>query len=202
MLRVALTGGIATGKSYVAQRFRQAGVPVVDADVLARQVVQPGTEGLRAIVERFGADVLDRNGALNRPRLASVVFSDRVARRDLEAIIHPAVRGGIDRFLDDLPPETPFAVADSPLLFETGRAGAFDVVVVAACPPAMQIERVMARDKSTRAQAEQRLAAQWPIGDKVKRAHYVIDTGVSFDATDAAADGVIAALRARATGPT
>jgi len=199
MVRVALTGGIATGKSYVAQRFRQAGVPVVDADLLARQVVEPGTPGLRAIVDRFGADVLDRAGALNRPRLASIVFSDSAARRDLEAIIHPAVRAAIDRFLADAPPATPFAVADIPLLFETGRAGEFDVVVVAACPPEMQIERVMVRDKSTRAQAEQRLAAQWPIDDKVKRADYVIDTGGSFEATDAAVDAVIAALRSRAT---
>ena len=201
MLRVALTGGIATGKSYVAQRFRQGGIPVVDADVLARQVVEPGSPGLRAIVDRFGPDVVDRNGALNRPRLASIVFSDSVARRDLEAIVHPAVRAGIDRFLADVPPATPFAVADIPLLFETGRAGEFDVVVVAACPPAMQIERVMARDRSSRAEAEQRLAAQWPIDDKVERADYVIDTGVSFDATDAAVDGVIAALRSRAAEP-
>jgi dephospho-CoA kinase len=199
MIRVALTGGIATGKSYVAQRFRQAGVPVVDADVLARQVVEPGTPGLRAIVDRFGADVLDRTGALNRTRLASIVFSDSAARRDLEAIIHPEVRAGIDRFLADAPPATPFAVADIPLLFETGRAEEFDAVVVAACPPAVQIERVMVRDKSTRAQAEQRLAAQLPIDDKVKRADYVVDTGGSFEATDAAVDGVIAALRSRAS---
>ena len=198
MVRVALTGGIATGKSYVAQRFRQAGVPVVDADLLARQVVEPGTPGLRAIVDRFGADGLDRAGALNRPRLASIVFSDSAARRDLEAIIHPAVRAAIDRFLAEAPPATAFAVADIPLLFETGRAGEFDVVVVAACPPEMQIERVMVRDKSTRAQAEQRLAAQWPIDDKVQRADYVIDTGGSFEATDAAVDAVIAALRSRA----
>src|SRR5688572_16778090 len=125
MIRVALTGGIATGKSYVAQRFREAGIPVVDADLLARQAVEPGTPGLRAIVDRFGADVLDRTGALNRPRLASIVFSDSAARRDLEAIIHPAVRAAIDRFLAEAPPSTPFAVADIPLLFETGRAGEF-----------------------------------------------------------------------------
>ena len=199
MIKVALTGGIATGKSYVALRFREAGIPVVDADLLARQVVEPGTPGLRAIVTRFGAEVLDRAGALNRPRLASIVFSDSAARRDLEAIVHPAVRAAIDRFLADLPPATPFAVADIPLLFETGRAGEFDVVVVAACPPELQVERVMARDKSTRAQAEQRLAAQWPIEDKVTRADYVIDTGGSFEATDDAVTRVIGALRSRAS---
>jgi len=200
MLRVALTGGIATGKSYVAQRLRQAGVPVVDADVIAREVVARGTPGLRAIVGRFGPAVLDEGGGLNRPALAAIVFSDSAARRDLEAIVHPAVRAGIDRFLAAVPPATPVAVADIPLLFETGRAGEFDAVVVAACPPAMQIERVMARDAATRAQAEQRVAAQWPIDDKVRRADYVIDTSTSFEATDAAVDAVITALRARAAG--
>jgi dephospho-CoA kinase len=200
MLRAALTGGIATGKSYVVQRLRQAGVPVVDADVLAREVVAPGTPGLRAVAERFGPAVLDAAGALNRPALAAIVFADPEARRELEAIVHPAVRSGIDEFLAGLPPATAFAVADIPLLFETGRAGDFDAIVVAACPPAMQIERVMARDGATREQAEQRLTAQWPIDDKVRRADYVIDTSTSFDATDAAVDEVIAALRARAAG--
>ena len=137
MLRVALTGGIATGKSYVVQRLRQAGVPVVDADVLAREVVARDTPGLRAIVERFGPAVLDEAGGLNRPALAAIVFSDSAARRDLEAIVHPAVRAGIDQFLAAMPPATPVAVADIPLLFETGRAGEFDAVVVAACAPAL-----------------------------------------------------------------
>ena len=200
MLRVALTGGIATGKSYVAQRLRQAGVAVVDADVLAREVVAPGTPGLRAIADRFGPDVLDRAGALDRPRLASIVFSDSAARRDLESIVHPAVRAGIDRFLAAVPSAMLFAVADVPLLFETDRAREFDVVVVAACPTAMQIDRVMARDAATRAQAEQRVAAQWPIDEKVKRADYVIDTSISYAATDAAVDRVMAALRSRAGG--
>jgi dephospho-CoA kinase len=202
MLRVALTGGIGTGKSYVAERLRRAGVPVVDADVLAKQVVLPDTPGLRAVVERFGPAVLDATGALDRPALAAIVFADRAARRDLEAIVHPAVRAGIDEFLASVPPTTPFAVADIPLLFETGRAGEFDVIVVAACPPAMQVERVMARDAATRQQAEQRVAAQWPIADKVRRADYVVDTSTSFSATDAAVDEVVAALRARAASRT
>lgn len=198
MLRVALTGGIATGKSYVARRMRAAGVPVVDADVLAREVVAPGTPGLEAIVARFGAGVLGADGTLDRARLADIVFRDPAARRDLEAIVHPAVRAAIDRFFEALLPSTPFGVADIPLLFETDRAGEFDAVVVAACAPDLQITRVIARDGASREQALQRLAAQLPIAEKVRRADYVIDTSGPFGATDAAVDELLAALRDRA----
>jgi len=198
MLRVALTGGIATGKSYVARRMRAAGVPIVDADVLAREVVAPGTPGLEAIVARFGAGVLGADGTLDRARLADIVFRDPAARRDLEAIVHPAVRAAIDRFFEALLPSTPFGVADIPLLFETERAGEFDAVVVAACAPDLQIARVIARDGASREQALQRLAAQLPIAEKVRRADYVIDTSGPFGATDAAVDELLAALRDRA----
>jgi dephospho-CoA kinase len=199
MLRVALTGGIATGKSYVARRMRAAGVPVVDADVLAREVVAPGTPGLLAITERFGAGILGLDGALDRARLADIVFGDPDARRDLEAIVHPAVRAGVDRFFEGLPTATPFAVADIPLLFETGRAGEYDAVVVAACPPEMQLARILARDRATREQALQRMAAQMPIADKVRRADYVIDTSGSYAATDTRVQDVLKALGDRAT---
>lgn len=198
MLRVALTGGIATGKSYVVRRLRAFGVPVVDADVLAREVVEPGTPALRAIAERFGPGVIGSDGALNRARLAEIVFADPGARRELEAIVHPAVRAGIDRFFQDLPASTPFAAADIPLLFETGREGDFDAVVVVACPPETQVERIIARDGATSGQALQRLAAQWPIADKVRRADYVIETSGTFAGTDTAVDDVLDALRDRA----
>lgn len=197
MLRVALTGGIATGKSYVARRMREAGVPVVDADVLAREAVAPGTPGLTAITERFGAGILGPDGSLDRARLAGIVFADAGARRDLEAIVHPAVRAAIDRFYEGLPASTPFAVADIPLLFETDRARDFDTVVVAACPPDVQLARIVARDGTSREQGRQRMAAQLPITEKVHRADYVIDTAGSFSATDAAVDRVLEALRDR-----
>lgn len=198
MLRVALTGGIATGKSYVARRMRAADVPVVDADVLAREVVAPGTPGLAAIAGRFGAGVIGRDGALDRARLADMVFRDPAARSDLEAIVHPAVRAGIERFFQALPASTPVAVADIPLLFESGRAAEYDAVVVAACPPDLQVARVVARDGTSREQALQRMAAQLPIEDKVRRADYVIDTSGSYADTDAAVDDVLASLRNRA----
>lgn len=197
-LRVALTGGIATGKTYVATRLREAGVPVIEADVLAREAVAPGTAGLAAVRLRFGDAVLMPDGAVDRKRLAAVVFADERARRDLEAIVHPVVRAGIDAFFAGLPSDTPFAVADIPLLYEAGRERDFDLVVVAACPRDLQIERVMARDGLTRAEAEQRLAAQWPIETKAARADRVIWTGTSTAETDRQVRELVRALRARA----
>ena len=198
MLRIGLTGGIGTGKSHVARRMQAAAIPVVDADVLAREVVEPGTPALAAVARRFGAGVIGPDGALLRPALAAIVFTDPDARRDLEAIVHPAVRAGIEAFFAAQPPTTPFAVADIPLLYDTGRQREFDAVVVAACPIEVQVARVMARDGASEAAVRQRIAAQMPIEDKVKRADYVIDTGGSFADTDAAVDRVIAALSRRA----
>jgi dephospho-CoA kinase len=198
MLRVALTGGIGTGKSYVALRLAAAGVPVVDADRLAREVVAPGTPALATVVERFGHDVLAEDGGLRRQALASLVFADPQARHDLEAIIHPVVRRNIEAFFDALPPDTGVAVADIPLLYETNRAADFDAVIVAACPPEIQIARVMARDGVSEASAKRRIAAQLPIGEKVRQADYVIDTSGTFEQTDAGTARVLAALRGRA----
>jgi dephospho-CoA kinase len=196
MRRIALTGGIGTGKSYVTGRLREAGVPVVDADVLARSAVARGTPGLAAVVERFGAEVLTAEGNLNRPRLGQVVFGDDAARRDLEAIVHPFVRRGIAEFFEGLPPDTSFAVADIPLLYETHQDRRFDVVVVVACAPAVQIERVMRRDALSRDDAERRLAAQLPIEEKVRRADYVIRTDGRFVETDAQIARLLESLRA------
>ena len=198
MLRVALTGGIGTGKTYVAQRLAAAGVPVVDADRLAREVVAPGTPGLATVVERFGHDVLAEDGSLRRQALASLVFADPQARHDLETIIHPVVRRSIEDFFEGLPPDTGVAVADIPLLYETNRAADFDAVIVAACPPDMQLARVMARDGVSEASARRRITAQLPIDEKVRQADYVIDTSGSFEQTNAETARVLAALQERA----
>lgn len=195
MTRIGLTGGIATGKSYVASRLRAAGVPVIDADVLAREAVAPGTPGLAAIVKRFGKEVLTPEGFLNRVRLGHVVFRDAAARSDLEAIVHPAVRARIDEFFTHLPRDVRFAVADVPLLYETGRVKEFDKVIVAACPRPMQVERVMARDGLSRENADRRLAAQLPIEEKVRRADFVIRTEGTFDETNAQVDQLLAKLK-------
>ena len=195
MRKIALTGGIATGKSHVAQRLRAAGVAVVDADRVAREVVAPGTPGLAAIVARFGEGILTPNSALDRPRLGQLVFRDATARRDLEAIIHPAVRRRIDDFFDRLPEDTPFAVADIPLLFETGTESQYDRVIVVACARDAQIERVMARDGLSREDAERRVASQWPIEQKVKRADYVIRTDGTHEETNAQVAQLLKALK-------
>ncbi len=187
VVRVGLTGGIATGKSYVTNRLRDAGLPVIDADQLARDAVAPGSDGLRAVAERFGAGVLDASGALDRSALGAIVFADRLARTDLEAIIHPEVRWRIDAWFADLAASgyRGPAIADIPLLFETGRTHDFDVVVVVACEPATQRTRLMARDRLSEAEADARLAAQWPIAEKVESADRVVMTDGTFADTDA-----------------
>lgn len=183
--RIALTGGIATGKSHIRAQLASYGVPTVDADVLAREVVAPGTPGLDAVVRRFGESVLNVSGALDRRKLAAIVFSDEGSRRDLEAIIHPAVQQATDEWFATLDPTAhPLAVADIPLLYEVGREGAFDAVIVVACKPETQVRRVMARDAVTEAEARQRLAAQLPIEDKVQRADYVVRTDGTTDETN------------------
>ena len=127
MRRVALTGGIATGKSHVRAQFEQLGVPTIDADGLAHEAVAPGTPGLAAVVERFGREVLAAAGTLDRRKLASIVFIDPAARRDLEAIVHPAVRRATNEWFDVLDPARyAFAIADIPLLYEVGRDRDFD----------------------------------------------------------------------------
>jgi dephospho-CoA kinase len=190
MLRAALTGGIATGKSYCLAQFEALGVPVLDADRLARLAVAPGSAGLAAVVERFGSAVLRPDGSLDRSALAAIVFADRVARADLEAIVHPDVYRRIREWFVRLPPATPVAIADIPLLFETGHEHDFDAVIVCACTPEEQLRRLVTRDGLTGTEAEARLAAQWPIDEKVKRADYVIRTDRTFTETDEQVRGV------------
>jgi dephospho-CoA kinase len=194
MRRIALTGGIATGKSYVGNLLREAGVPIVDADVLSREVVALGTPGLAAVRQRFGPDSIRRDGTMDRIRIGQIIFKDKRARQDLEAIIHPAVQRAIEKFFDTLPKRTPFAVADIPLLFETKREGQFTSIIVVACPKDMQLQRLMERSKLSKEDAERRLAAQLPIDQKVKKADYVIRTDGSFEETDAQVKGLIGIL--------
>jgi dephospho-CoA kinase len=184
MLRAALTGGIATGKSFCLRRFGLLGIPVVDADVLAREAVAPGSPGLAAVVSRFGAMVLGVDGALDRGFLGRIVFSDRAARADLEAIIHPIVYRAVQEFFAHLPVGTRLAIADIPLLFETGREHEYDRVIVCSCPAGEQIRRLGVRDQLTPMEAMARLNAQWPVEDKVARADYVIRTDRSVIETE------------------
>jgi len=196
MLRIALTGGIATGKSYVLEQFRRHGVPCLDSDELVHGITSAGTEATAAIAERFGRKVLAPDGSVNRATLGPIAFADAAARRDLEAIVHPAVyraiAAGIRGFerLD----QYPFAVVDVPLLFETGHDNDFDRVIVTVCPPEMQIARLRERGMSE-ADARQRLAAQWPTDRKAAGAHFVIRTDGTFDDTNRQVTEVISTLR-------
>jgi dephospho-CoA kinase len=184
MLRAALTGGIATGKSFCLSRFAAAGAAVIDADALAREAVSLGSPGLAEVVRRFGAGVLLPDGNLDRGALAHLVFTDRAARADLEAIVHPQVYRQIGEWFADLPSGTRVALADIPLLFETGHEHDFERVVVCACDPAEQFRRLVSRDRLTAEEARTRLDAQWPIAEKVRRADYVIWTDGTFADTD------------------
>jgi dephospho-CoA kinase len=194
-MRVALTGGIATGKSYVRVRLEELGVPTSDADTFARAVVAPGTIGLEVVVQAFGHDVLDATGGLDRRKLGAIVFADPAKRRQLEEIVHPAVREATDAWYAHLEPAVPFAVADIPLLYETGRERDFEKVIVVACEPETQVKRVMERDHLSEADARQRIHAQLPIAEKVRRADYVIRTDGSFEDTDTQVRGIVEALQ-------
>ena len=156
-VRVGLTGGIASGKSLVADELAARGAVIIDADVLAREVVEPGTEGLAAIVERFGEGVL-QSGRLDRATLGHIVFADPEARRDLERIVHPAVRARAAQ-LDRAAPMDAVVVHVIPLLVETGQQDRFDVVVVVDVDPDTQVARLVARDGFDEADARARLGA-------------------------------------------
>ena len=196
MLRVALTGGIATGKSHVLERFRARGVSCLDADVLAHSVTGPGTTVTASITARFGPGVLDGDGGVDRARLGPIVFAGPSARRELEAIVHPAVYRTIAAELRafERTGNNPVAVVDVPLLYETSHAADFDRVIVTVCPSAVQRARLLERGLSE-AEAEQRIAAQWPVGRKASRADFVIETGGTFDETDEEVDRVLQTLR-------
>jgi len=186
---VGLTGGIGSGKSTLAEGLRAQGVPVIDADEVARRCVAPGTPGLTAIVGRFGADVLSADGSLDRARLAGLVFADQVAREDLEAITHPCIRESIDEDVAALqasaePPD--LVVVEHPLLVETGGHERVDVVVVVEAPMDLRIERLVATRGMAVTEVRARIAAQ--ADDARRRAfadHVVIN------------DGDVAALRAQ-----
>lgn len=184
MLKVALTGGIATGKSYVLRALRQRGIPCLDADSLAHGVMAAGTEASQAIAARFG-DVLTPDGAVDRQKLGPIVFGEDEARRALEAIVHPAVYRAIQAGLRafELTGGAALAVVDIPLLYETGRAGEFERVIATVCSEASQRERLKARGL-TESQIGQRLAAQLPAAAKASRADIVISTDGTFAETD------------------
>lgn len=182
MLIVGLTGGIGSGKSTVAERFAARDVPVIDADVIAREVVEPGTPGLARIVEAFGRDILDENGRLDRSRLGARVFQDPESRKRLEAILHPLIRAEMQRRITHI--TAPYCVLVIPLLIETGQTDLVHRVLVVDTPRELQYRRVAARDNRPRAEIEAILDVQAGREDRLAAAHDVIVNDADLDALD------------------
>lgn len=184
-MKIGLTGGIATGKSTVASMLLRKGAPLVDADVIAREVVEPGSPVLSRVAERFGSDILLPDGSLNRKKLGAIVFADPAQRKALESLLHPPIRALMKErmaLLERQQPDKP-VIVDVPLLYESGLEAMFDAVMVVYVPAALQRERLKQRDGLTEEQAVQRLAAQLPIDEKRRRADIVIDNAGTLQET-------------------
>lgn len=183
---IGLTGGIACGKSTVAQILVSWGARLVDADQIAREVVLPGSPVLDQVVERFGQDVLLANGELNRKALGAIIFSDQRARQDLEKIMHPPIRATLHQRLEEYERAQPsgLAIADIPLLYESGWDKQLPEVMVVYVPFGVQIKRLMKRDDLNEEQALQRIQAQMPIEEKKRRANIVIDNSGTIEETE------------------
>jgi dephospho-CoA kinase len=195
MLKVALTGGVATGKSYVRARVAARGVPTVDADAVVHDLLAAGSELSVEIASRFGARMVLGDGAVDRRALGAVVFGDAAARRALETIVHPRVYERITRWMAvQAGRGAQWVLADIPLLFETQHEGVFDRVIVAACSPEEQVRRLAQRDGLAESAALERLAAQWPIAEKARRATDLVDTSGTFEYTDQQVDAICKAL--------
>ncbi|MCL6456877.1 MAG: dephospho-CoA kinase [Gorillibacterium sp.] len=183
---IGLTGGIACGKSTVAAMLVSRGAALVDADHLAREATAPGSMGLQQIAERFGLDMLQMDGALDRKRLGVMVFNDEKALKDLEAILHPHIRAEISvkmHELDKLEPDR-LVVVDVPLLYESGMKSMFPQIMVVYVPRDIQLKRLMLRDGLSEEQAQQRLKVQMPIEEKKVLADILIDNSDSLEATE------------------
>ena len=198
MLRVGLTGSIAVGKSFVAGVLAGLGCRVLDADESARRVVEPGTQGLRAVVEAFGPEVLSADGALDRAKLGSVVFGDEEKRRLLNSILHPLIIAEQNEVLRRWEAEGPrgIGVVDAALMIESGGYKRFDKLIVAHCRPEIQLERLMRRNNLSREEAGRRIAAQMPQEEKLRYADFSVDTSGAFDETKRQVEEVFKALRA------
>ena len=197
MLRVGLSGGIGSGKSTVARALARRGAIVIDADAIAREVVEPGEPGLAAVVARFGPEVLDADGRLDRPKLAALVFDDAAARADLNAIVHPRVAAETARRTADAPSDA-IVVMDVPLLVEAARSG-YDVVVIVEAPEAVRLERLTTRGMSPD-DARRRMAAQASDADRRKVADVILDNSGPEEDLEHQIDALWAQLTASLKG--
>ncbi|MGG3453781.1 MULTISPECIES: dephospho-CoA kinase [Paenibacillus] len=184
-MNIGLTGGIATGKSTVSRMLAGLGAAVLDADVIAREIMEPGHPVLAAVRERFGQGVLHPDGTLDRKKLGEIVFSHPEERIALESLTHPAIRSEMKQRLDELEQEDPLrlVVADIPLLYESGLDPLYEEIMVVYVPRELQMSRLIQRDGLSREAAEQRLSAQMDIEVKKERADILIDNSGGLDET-------------------
>ncbi|HXG82517.1 MAG TPA: dephospho-CoA kinase [Pyrinomonadaceae bacterium] len=185
MLKIGLTGSIAVGKSFVCEVFRELGAEALDADRTVREVVAPGTEGLKAIVETFGAEVLQANGELDRVKLGAIVFGDEAKRQLLNGIAHPLVIEAQNNWLTECEREKENAICiiDAALMIESGSYKRFDRLIVVWCDSAIQLQRLMLRNSLSESEALKRIDAQMPQAEKKRFADFLIDTSKGFEAT-------------------
>ena len=185
MLKVGLTGSIATGKSFVCEVFRELGCHVIDADQTARDVVKAGTPGLARIAEEFGRDVINAAGELDRAKMAAIVFADESKRLLLNSIIHPLVFEAQNKWLAEREAEDPdgIAIVDAALMIESGGYKRFDKLIVVWCEPAIQLNRLKLRDDLPETDAKRRIAAQIPQEEKKRYADFLIDTSNGIEDT-------------------
>ena len=192
MLKVGLTGSIAVGKSFVCECFRELGCHILDADQTAREVVAPGTEGLRRVVQEFGSGILNAEGKLNRKHLAFIVFADDGRRKLLNSIVHPLVIEVQDDWIREHEISDPdgVAIVDAALMIESGGYKRFDRIVVVWCEPAIQLKRLMLRDNLTLPEARTRIDTQLPQDEKKRFADHLIDTSNGLEETRHRVDAV------------
>ncbi len=185
MLRVGLTGSIAVGKSFVAGVLAELGCRVMDADKTAREVVAPGTPGLAAVVDAFGAETLQSDGTLDRQQVGAMVFADEQKRQLLNSILHPYIIAKQDQQLRDWETQDPngIAVVDAALMIESGGYKRFDKLIVVHCRPEIQLERLMERSGLSREEAQRRIDTQMPQDEKKSFGDYLIDTSETFEET-------------------
>lgn len=185
MLRVGLTGSIGVGKSFVASVFVELGCHVLDADQTAREVVMPGTPGLKALTNAFGEEILNTDGTLDRKQLGTLIFADPSQRQRLNNILHPFIIARQDEIMNAWEAEDPYGIGiiDAALMIESGGYKRFDKLIVVHCRPEVQLERLMLRDKLSRDEALRRINSQMPQEEKQKFADYLIDTSDGYEPT-------------------
>ncbi len=202
MLRVGLTGGLASGKSFVGHALAELGCLVVKADDIGHSVLERDGEAYRGVLAEFGRDILDPNGAIDRRLLATRVFGEPDVLAKLNALVHPPVRARIQKLMDQFAAQQPdgIAVVEAAILIETGSYRNQDRLIVAVCSQQQQIERAMERDHLTREQVMERLARQMPLEEKVRYADYVVDTSGTKQHTREQTRGVFESLKKLAHG--